>query len=359
MYSIRLLLLFVIIPSTILANSQVLFLNPGGIGDPFFQKMTDFMYLAAEDLDIDLEVIYCDRNHIKLETELLNAIDREVKPEYLLLINEKNAVAPYLSKVDSAEIYYYLFNEGVLVDDTTQNKDASGSSPYWLGELLPNDYNAGELLAEQLYTMCESEQNGNDSVSVIGLAGVIATSSSITREQGFADFFEEKSNTTIHQVVPAYHDREKAIIVTSGLLDRYGTVDLIWAASDIMALGAYEACGSESLPVIGGVDWSDEAIESIEQGRLSVSVGGHFLDGARVLLSIAQMKQQGDRRRAYQLYRSSFSIITESNHAQFSPFFGSLEKWHSVDFSQFIEPTIVPEEIPADLFLKAYEEANE
>ncbi len=353
---LRCLFLISLLPLLIFAQTEVLFLNPGGEGDPFFQKMTDFMYLAADDLNIDLEVIYCDRDHIKLEAEVLNIIKREEKPKYLMLINEKDAVAPLLSSIDSAQIYFYLFNEGVL--STPSDEISIESMDYCLGELLPNDYNAGELLAEELYKQTVNKMSGEDTISIIGLAGVTATSSSITREQGFFDFFNGNPTVSIKQIVPAYHDREKATFVTSGLLERYGSVDLIWSASDIMALGAREVFQADQIPVIGGIDWSDEAIESIRNNNLSVSVGGHFLDGARVLISIAKSDKFGIDTDNFEIHRSSFSVITNENLHSFTPFFESIATWESVDFSQFLSSTIVPEQISANKFLEAYNEVN-
>ncbi len=352
------LLVCLLIFSSLHATSKtdVLFINPGGEGDPFFQKMTDLMYFVAYDLNMELEVIYCDRNHITLETELLRAIERDIKPEYLLLINEKDAIAPFLSQVNDAQIYFYLFNEGVLPENSNENP--IDTMEYCLAELLPDDYNAGELLADALYSAHSFNHGTVTKTDVIGLAGVTATTSSITREQGFFDYFESISTADIKQVVPAYHDRDKANFVTSGLIERYGSVDIIWAASDIMALGSREVFTADNCPIIGGVDWSDEAIESIVNGELAVSVGGHFLDGARVLLSIAKLEKYGKGDAIHEEYRSSFAAITKDNLHIYSPFFDGKEKWDLVDFSQFVFPTIIPEYITADQFLDAYKKAN-
>lgn len=343
----KFLLLIAILCSFLFAgNISVTFLNPGGKGDPFFQKLTEFMYIAAEDLSIDLEVIYCDRNHIKLEQEIEQIIERKEKSDYLLLINEKNAVAPLLEQIDSINVPYYLFNEGLLEKERLLYGKPGEKLKNWIGELLPNDYDAGRLLAEALFT------GQNDSVTTAGLAGVMSTNSSITREQGFIDFINSQDNIKLAQIVPAYHDREKAKFMTKGLIYRFPDITVFWTASDIMAIGALDiATKLKREWIIGGIDWSDSAYVLVKEGKLTATVGGHFLDGARVLLQIAEHSRGKTIPQTTQ--HSSFSVITRDNHKEYQPFFGSFEKWNQVDFNQFRDSCLTPEGITVEQFLRS------
>lgn len=343
----RLLLLFTIVFSIFAEPTHVTFINPGGKGDPFFQKLTDFMTLAAEDVNIELEVLYCERNHIQIEHEIKNLLKSEEKPDYLLVINEKNAIAPYLEAIDSAGIPFYLFNEGLLDEDHAIYGHPGDSLKSWIGELLPNDYIAGKLLC---HTLLKDEKDS--ALSVIGLAGVMATSSSITREQGFQDALSEYPNAVLKQIVPAFHDREKAKFMIQGLQDRYKKIDVIWAASDIMALGALDVMGTSKNVLIGGIDWSDEAYELVKAGKLKATIGGHFLDGARVILQIAAHSEGQTLPNSMQL--SGFGVITKENHKRYAPFFNEISNWKSVDFSSLKTKSISPSGISVDDFLKLY-----
>ena len=73
---------------------------------------------------------------------------------------------------------------------------------------------------------------------------------------------------------------------------RYSNIDIVWAASDGMALGVMDAISSghskisrESI-LIGGVDWTPEAIRMIQQNHIDASVGGHFMQAAWALVKI-------------------------------------------------------------------------
>lgn len=347
----RLLFLLVITFSLWAEPTHVTFINPGGKGDPFFQKLTDFMTLAAEDVDIELEVLYCERNHIQIEHEIQNLLKHQTKPDYLLVINEKNAIAPFLEAIDSAGIPFYLFNEGLLDEDHEKYGHPGDSLQHWIGELLPNDYIAGKLLCHTLLN-----EDRNKTLSVIGLAGVMATSSSITREQGFQDALKEYPNASLKQIVPAFHDREKAKFMVQGLVDRYKDIDVIWAASDIMAIGAWEVLKDRNGVSIGGIDWSDKAFLMVKNGSLNASIGGHFLDGARVILQIASHRNGKPLPKSMQL--SDFDVITRSTAERFEPFFGAVSQWEAVDFKELLDKSISIEGISVDDFLEQYEKAQ-
>lgn len=332
---------------TFAENTSVTFVNPGGKGDPFFQKMTEFMFLAAEDLNIDLEVIYCDRNHIKIEQELLEIVSRKEKPDYLLLINEKNAVAPLLPQIDSLGIPFYLFNEGLLEKDRIAYGNPGKVLKNWIGELLPNDYSAGKLLAEALF------KDQNETITTAALAGVMSTNSSITREQGFIDYITPRKNIQLTQIVPAYHDREKARFMTKGLIDRFPKITVFWAASDIMAIGALDIAQEQKRTnwILGGVDWSNSAYLLVKEGKLTATVGGHFLDGARVLLQIAE--HVDGKKIPPNTQHSSFSVITQNNYKEYQPLFGSFENWESVDFNRFRDSSLTHNGITVEQFLNS------
>jgi ABC-type sugar transport system substrate-binding protein len=62
-------------------------------------------------------------------------------------------------------------------------------------------------------------------------------------------------------------------------------IDALWAANDPMALGAMTALreggyapGKDVL--IGGVNWSHDAVDKVLDGEMVVTHGGHFLLGA-------------------------------------------------------------------------------
>src|SRR4029453_11102755 len=73
---------------------QVTFINPGisDINNPtgeFWLAVSAFMQAAAENLHIDLEVMYSERNHVLMQQQAMEVASRTAHPVYLLVGQHK------------------------------------------------------------------------------------------------------------------------------------------------------------------------------------------------------------------------------------------------------------------------------
>jgi ABC-type sugar transport system substrate-binding protein len=158
----------------------------------------------------------------------------------------------------------------------------------WLSELVPDDRAAGHLLAQSLIAAARRLHRGNGAVTLAGLGGTY-TSSSLLRINGLRQAVTESADVTLFEVVPANWEIDRARRETARLLQLQPDLHVIWAASDLMALGAAEALQAAGKTpgvdvVVGGVDWAPFALEKVRSGTFAASVGGHFLDGAFALV---------------------------------------------------------------------------
>jgi PAS domain S-box-containing protein len=113
-------------------------------------------------------------------------------------------------------------------------------------------------------------------------------------------------------------------------------VNVVWCANDNMALGVVKAIkelGLEQKIVVGGVDWDKAAQEAILNGRMNVSVGGHFLDGAWAAVLLYDYLNGIDFANESLQFESPMVGITRANLKRFAPFL-SLEK-QSLNFRLF------------------------
>ncbi len=95
----------------------------------------------------------------------------------------------------------------------------------------------------------------------------------------------------IAKVVNGNWLRELAASKYSILLKKHTEIDIVWTASDSMALGVINQATKYNLQantdyVIGVFDWLPEAIIAIKNGNMTASVGGHFMQGAWALTKI-------------------------------------------------------------------------
>ena len=103
------------------------------------------------------------------------------------------------------------------------------------------------------------------------------------------DYFRA-NNIEVAQKAYASWSKEQETEQTKGLINRHSNISIIWAASDLMAISAQDACNfycSENQKVsIERFDWLSLSLEKIASGELNASVGGHFMMGAWALVSL-------------------------------------------------------------------------
>lgn len=327
-------------PSIALAakGMSVTFLNPGGRGDAFFDMMTSFMQAAADDLGIQLEVIYCDRDHLKLYEEGVKLLSRNTLPDYLILINEKNGAVDILKSASNKGVKVALINEGLHLSDRMQLGGPGEVLDNWVFELLPDDLQAGRMLAQALTAEAKArgQVDQNSQIQLVGIAGTYQTGSSELRVLGLRRTIMESGQARLMQVVPGYWEEDRAAQVTKGLLKRYPDVRVIWAASDLMARGVLkgaEAAGiSPSTIITGGIDWAEFALHEVAKGRFAATVGGHFMDGGWAMVMLYDLHHGVTIQKKHNL--SPFSLIHKGNVDDFLDHFGKHD-WSKIDFRRF------------------------
>jgi ABC-type sugar transport system substrate-binding protein len=121
------------------------------------------------------------------------------------------------------------------------------------------------------------ERLGADATGpVLVIEGLSGNITGQRRAKGFADRLQETApGLEIVASLPGDWDRGKAANITNDILTRNPDLKAIFAANDVMALGAVEtayAAGKGDDIVMVGVDGNVDAVESIKAGRLDASV---------------------------------------------------------------------------------------
>ncbi|MGE5622920.1 MAG: hypothetical protein ACM3WS_07190, partial [Bacillota bacterium] len=83
---------------------SVVFINPGRSDEPFWRSVTRFMHPAAQQLGIELEVLYAQRDHLTMIELARQVTARRRKPNYLMIVNEKLAGGEMLKLAERAGI---------------------------------------------------------------------------------------------------------------------------------------------------------------------------------------------------------------------------------------------------------------
>lgn len=316
---------------------RVAFLNPGSSTEPFFGKMAAFMRIAADQLGIELEVLDCHRQRSQVIEQGEALLARPQRPDYLILGNPEGAAIELLPRLSAAEIKVMMINEGIMSYDHEAVGRPRQRHPSWLGQLQPDDQQAGRLLADHLLVAAAASrrQARDGTLHLGGLAGDYSSSSNF-RVVGLNHVVKGRPDVTMNTVRLGEWDREKARQLTATMLDMFPETSVLWAASDLMADGAIEAIAAAGrVPgrdvLVGGVDWAPLAYDRIRDGSLTVSVGGHFLEGAWALVMLYD--HHSGRDFSTTRVKSSFRVLTAENLSEYSIFFDE-SRWVDADFAR-------------------------
>jgi ABC-type sugar transport system substrate-binding protein len=318
-------------------------LNPANDEDPFFGRMARFAAVAARSLEVELEVIECGAAAQAAETEQMTRIARElaarpVRPHYAIVSNTRFTALATIPTLASAGIKTFLITEGLFFAERRELGDPGGKHPNWIGELLPDDEEAGRHLGSIVIDAARAHGKvaADGKVHVVGLNGT-QTIASVMRYKGLKDLCAAREDVVLHDVLPALWSRSEAQRITRDLLQRFPETTAIWAANDSMALGAAEVAdelgrkpGTDLF--VGGIDWAPFAFEKVEEGVFTASLGGHFLDGAWALTMLHDHHQGQalDRPRS----RSSWAAATAENLASYRKLYDE-KRWRNIDFTRF------------------------
>ena len=319
---------------------SVVFLSPDD--SRFWQLVAGFMEAVAEDLEVDLEVQYDRESHrfsyLRMAKDVLA---REEKPDYLLFMCKEHVTESMLRLADGAGVKTFTFNT-----DVPDAARASIGMPRsvlsgWLGHLSPDNIAAGRSLVTLLGK--QAEQLGlasGPSIPMVALSGTLDSSATKDRNGGLlAAAIQQRSE--LMQLVYANWSGTLAREKTEVLLKRYPNTVSIWSASDGMALGAIEAARNAGRTpgkdlLVGGVDWEPEALESIRQGELLVSLGRHFMGGGLALLLLHDYhhgQDFGDMSPDY-VFRYKLEPATRDNVERVQRIMDP-KNWSAIDFRRF------------------------
>lgn len=228
---------------------KVAFLNPDTKGNPFWNLVTSFMQASANDLGMDLTVVYSQRGdrfeHLKLAESIINHKD---KPDYFISIIKVGSSDKVMAIVEKNKVNYFSINTHVLAEGYSLIKTPREMSRYWIGQMIPNDVQAGQRLASMLIEEARSKNLIDKQIHIIGVGGARDSSATFDRVSGLKKSLLNEANAVLYQVVNTDWSQKHAKLKVSGLLKRYKDVNLIWCASDTIGLGAIDALNELGMP---------------------------------------------------------------------------------------------------------------
>ncbi len=314
---------------------SVSFFCPRKGEDIFWGQFIDFMNEAVKDLGMELKVYYAEGNHIKMFEQVKMSINKD-NPHVLVFQNFKKQGKTIIKIAEKAQVPAFIVNAGFQKSENMGKPREKYK--YWIGEMLPDDEAAGYVLANMLIKQGTKGTDGR--IHLVALSGNISDTASIERVKGLKRSVKKRRDVVLEQVFTTDWSsgiaRQKFYLIKKS---RYPETSIVWAAGDAIALGIVEAVKELNLipgrdVITGGVDWSSEGLRSVQAGEMSVTLGGHFMEGAWTAVLLHDYFKGKDFISESGQMKSKMNPITKSGvHSYLKKL--NREKWHQIDFRKF------------------------
>ncbi|MBB4659844.1 ABC transporter substrate-binding protein [Parvularcula dongshanensis] len=257
-------------------------------GDPWAHGLGRIGDSVSAELGLDFELVLSGRGRHEASQSMHDRLQSAARLDYAIVVNDRGVAAPALEEFDEAGVKTVLFNAPLTKEEEAALGAPGTKLPTWIAEIIPDDERAGYDLAKLLISQARAKKPEGE-LRVAGFAGSYLSTVSNARTAGLQRAVAESPDVELVQIVAARWLPEVAAEKFSLLTDRYGRIDIVWAANDGMALGVRHAASAAKQNVlIGGINWSDDAQEAIRRGELAVAMGGHEYDLAYALGLIAE-----------------------------------------------------------------------
>lgn len=248
------------------------------LANPFYVTMQDAIEDKGKELGVQI-VLQAPEKETDTEKQMQimeNLITQQVDA-IILTPNGSTELAPAVKKCNNAGI-------PVIVVDTRLDETAMQESGATTVSFIGSDnYYGGQVAAEEM-------KNAIGSGKIAVLEGVSGHESSVARVGGFTDKAKELGGLDIVASQPADWDQEKGYTVFQNILQANPDIVGLFAANDMMALGAVKAIEDAGLTgkiTVIGFDATDDAKDAIKAGKMLGSIAQSPADMGTMALETA------------------------------------------------------------------------
>lgn len=232
-------------------------------------------------------------NFIMQDAKVVSAISVDLDSSVPAVLAAQNAGIPYISFLTSV-------------------RDEGGYDQYiYIGS---ENYNAGLMQGQYLAEVLP------ENAVILYQVGVTGDSQYSERKQGLIDGLSTRADLKITAEVSTNNQKDKGITAMEDWMQAYDKIDCVVAQNDDSILGAIEAMkGANRLEgvITVGLDGSDDALVSIQNGELSMSVLQDAQAQAEAAVEIFKQMRDGVDPATIEDVQVPFQRITIDNVTDF------------------------------------------
>ena len=268
------------------AGKPVVALVVKTLNHPFFIDMQRGAEEAAKVAGVELIVQAAEREiDVERQMQIIeNLIQRKV---HVLVVAPSGSreIVPVVLKANQAGIPVLVVDTRV---DLVALQAAGGKTVTFIGS---DNYAGGKLAGEFL----AGKMGGTAQVAI--LEGIPGHETGDARLRGFRDALKTSPGMEIVASQPANWERDQGYNVAQNILQAHPGVNAIFAANDLMALGAIEAiaaAGKTGRITVVGFDALDEARAAVTKGTMAGTVAQDPAQMGRVSIEWAARVLKGE-----------------------------------------------------------------
>jgi ribose transport system substrate-binding protein len=234
------------------------------LNHPFFVDMRRGAQEAADRLGVTLQVQAAEREiDVDKQMQIVeNLLQTGIDVLAITPSGSREIVAALVKAKDA--------NVPIVIVDTRLDAKAAADAGVQARTFIGSDnYEGGKLAGEHVVRIT----NGKARVGI--LEGIPGHETGDSRLRGFRDAVAKAPGITVVASQPANWERDQGFNVFQNMLQAHADIDTVFAASDLMALGAIEAIAAANktgkIRVVG-FDALDDAKKAIEAGTMEASV---------------------------------------------------------------------------------------
>ncbi len=247
------------------AAEKYIFILPS-LGNPYWQTVKQGIEDGGKEFGIKLTVLSANSDQAKEEHLNLCQSAISQSPSIIVLCTTTTAVAlQCLREAQKQNIKVAVLDAIISVEEARKS-----------GINLEFSVGTNNVLVGEKAAQFVADRSSLVAPKILILEGMVGNINSTSRVSGFRqELAKELPKANIVNSVSAEWDRLRALNITADTLTRTPDLNVVFAANDMMALGAVEAiraAGKTNQILVVGVDGVPDARKAILAGRMTASV---------------------------------------------------------------------------------------
>ena len=257
------------------------------LNHPFFVDMRRGAQEAADRLGVTLQVQAAEREiDVDKQMQIVENLLQTGIDVLAITPSGSREIVAALAKAKAANVPI------VIVDTRLDSKAAADAGVQPQTFIGSDNYEGGKLAGEYVVKLT----GGKARVGI--LEGIPGHETGDSRLRGFRDAVAKTPGVTVAASQPANWERDQGFNVFQNMLQAHADIDTVFAASDLMALGAIEAiaaAGKTGKIRVVGFDALDDAKAAIAKGTMAASVAQFPYEMGKAAVESAVKVMNGEK----------------------------------------------------------------